>query len=108
MEGRLFLNVVVRQGATILQLLSSKNQSLLIRGDTFLVLNLGLDIVNGVRGFNIKGDGLACNIKREKHKGQQHSKRVTQRTEGVRMDRHDQIRHGRQPGIIENVIDPFI
>ena len=25
----------------------------------FLVLNLGLDIVDGVRGFDLKGDGLA-------------------------------------------------
>jgi hypothetical protein len=34
------------------------NQSLLVRGDTFLLLNLGLDIVDRVGGFDLKGDGL--------------------------------------------------
>jgi len=33
-KGRLLLDVVVTQGATILQLLASEDQSLLIRGDT--------------------------------------------------------------------------
>ena len=28
------------------------------QGVTFLVLNLSFDIVNGVAGFNLKGDGL--------------------------------------------------
>ena len=59
MQGRLLLNVVVREGAAIFQLLSSKDQTLLIRRNAFLVLDLGLDIVNGVRGFHIQGDGLA-------------------------------------------------
>ena len=27
---------------------------------TFLVLNLSLDVVNGVARFNFKGDGLPC------------------------------------------------
>lgn len=27
---------------------------------TFFILNFLLDIVNGVRGFNLKGDGLPC------------------------------------------------
>ena len=59
MQGRLLLDVVVREGAAIFQLLSSKDQTLLIRRNAFLVLDLGLDIVNGVRGFHIQGDGLA-------------------------------------------------
>ena len=59
MEGRLLLDVVIAKGAAVLQLLSGENQSLLIRGNTFLILNLGLDIVNGIRRFNIKGDGLS-------------------------------------------------
>ena len=33
MEGRLLLDVVVCQGAAILQLLASKDQALLVRGD---------------------------------------------------------------------------
>jgi len=58
-ESRLLLDVVVTQGATILKLLSSKDKTLLIRRNSFLVLDLGLDIVNGVRGLHIQGDGLA-------------------------------------------------
>jgi len=57
-EGRLFLDVVVRQGSAILELLSSKDESLLIWGDSFLVLDLGLDIFNGVSRLDVKSDGL--------------------------------------------------
>ena len=57
-KGGFLLNIVVRKSTSIFQLLSSENQTLLIRGNSLLVLNLGLDIVNGVRGFDIKGDGL--------------------------------------------------
>lgn len=45
MEGRFLLDVVVSKGATILELLTGENETLLIRGDTFLILNLGLDIL---------------------------------------------------------------
>ena len=48
MESALLLDVVITQGAPILQLLTSKDQSLLVRWDTLLVLNLGLDVVNGI------------------------------------------------------------
>ena len=58
-ESRLLLDVVVSQSATILQLLASKDQALLIRGNSFLVLNLALDVVDGVGGLDLKGDGLA-------------------------------------------------
>lgn len=39
-QSALLLNVVVRESATILQLLSCEDQSLLVGWDTFLVLNL--------------------------------------------------------------------
>jgi len=58
MESGLFLDVVVRESSAILKLLSSEDESLLIRGDTFLILDLGLDVLNGVRWLNIEGDGL--------------------------------------------------
>ena len=58
-EGGLLLDVVIRKGAAILQLLASKDQALLIRWDPLLVLDLGLDIVNGVTGLDVEGDGLA-------------------------------------------------
>ena len=38
MEGALLLDVVVAEGATVLQLLASEDEPLLVRGDPFLVL----------------------------------------------------------------------
>ncbi|KAF7078315.1 hypothetical protein CFC21_082774 [Triticum aestivum] len=58
-EGGLLLDVVVRKGAAILQLLAGKDQALLVRGNALLVLDLGLDIVDGVRALNLQSDGLA-------------------------------------------------
>jgi len=59
MQGGFLLDVIVGQRASILKLLSSKDQTLLIRRNSFLVLNLGLDVVDGVRRFDLKSDGLA-------------------------------------------------
>merc|ERR1712018_806490 len=59
MESALLLDVIIRKSSSVLELLSSKDQSLLIWRNSFLVLDLGLDILNGVRWFNLKGDGLA-------------------------------------------------
>jgi len=59
-ESGLFLDVVVREGPTIFELLASKDQPLLIRGDAFLVLDLGFHILNGIAWLNLKGDGLSC------------------------------------------------
>merc|ERR1719325_278806 len=58
MEGGLLLDVVVRKSSSIFQLLSSKDQPLLVWGDALLVLDLGLDILNGVRRLHLQGDGL--------------------------------------------------
>lgn len=58
-EGALLLDVVVGEGAAILELLAGEDQTLLIRGNTLLVLDLGLDIVDGVAGLHLKGDSLA-------------------------------------------------
>ena len=57
-EGGLLLNVVIGEGASILELLSSEDEALLIGRNTFLVLDLGLDVVNGVRWLNLEGDSL--------------------------------------------------
>ena len=59
MESGLLLDVVVRESASIFELLSGENQALLIRGNSLLVLNLGLDVVNSVGGLDLEGDGLA-------------------------------------------------
>jgi len=58
MESGLLLDVVVREGSAVLELLTSEDKSLLIWGNTLLVLDLGLDVLNGVCGLNIKSDGL--------------------------------------------------
>ena len=55
-KGRLLLDVVVRQGATILELFTSENETLLVWGNALLVLNLGLDVLNGVRGLDFERD----------------------------------------------------
>ena len=52
------LDVVVAQGAAILKLLTSEDQTLLVRGDTLLVLDLRLDVVDGVARLNVEGNGL--------------------------------------------------
>ena len=58
-ESRFLLDIVVRKGSSIFELLSSEDKSLLIGRDTFLILNLGFNILNGVWWFNIKSDGLS-------------------------------------------------
>ena len=57
-EGRLLLDVVVGQRSAVLQLLASKDQTLLVWRNALLVLDLGLDIVDGVGRFDLQGDGL--------------------------------------------------
>ena len=59
MEGGLLLDVVIRKGATVLELLASEDESLLIGRDALLVLDLGLHVVDSVGRLDLKGDGLA-------------------------------------------------
>jgi hypothetical protein len=47
------------EGAAVLQLLAGEDQALLIRGDALLVLNLLLNVVDGVGRLHLQGDGLA-------------------------------------------------
>lgn len=65
MESGLLLNVVVGESATILELLASEDETLLIRRNTFLVLDLALDVVDGVRGLHLEGDSLAGHCGRD-------------------------------------------
>ena len=75
MESGLLLDIVVGQGTSILQLLTSEDQTLLIWGNAFFVLknsvkvlfnkfqfylDLGLDIFNSVTRLHLKGDSLPC------------------------------------------------
>jgi len=57
-EGALLLDVVVRKGSAVLQLLSGKDESLLVWGDTLLVLDLSFDILDRVARLHLQGDGL--------------------------------------------------
>jgi len=59
MESGLLLNIIIRKGATVLELLSGEDQALLIRGDSFLVLDLRFNVIDGIRGLNLEGDGLS-------------------------------------------------
>ena len=53
------MDVVVREGPAVLELFSCKDETLLVWRDALLVLDLGLDVVDGVAGFDLKSDGLA-------------------------------------------------
>jgi len=59
MEGRLLLDVVVGERPTVLELFASENQPLLVWGDSFLVLNLSLDVLDAIASLDLQGDGLA-------------------------------------------------
>jgi hypothetical protein len=45
MQGRLLLDVVVGERAAVLELLAGEDEALLVRGNAFLILDLGLHIV---------------------------------------------------------------
>ena len=53
------LDIIIRQRTPVLQLLPSEDQTLLVRRDALFVLDLGLDIVDSVGGFDLEGDGFA-------------------------------------------------
>merc|ERR1712178_525334 len=56
---RLLLDVVVLQGAAILELLPSEDKTLLVWRDPLLVLDLSFHSLNGVSALHLEGDGLA-------------------------------------------------
>jgi hypothetical protein len=58
-QSRLLLDIVVAQGSSILQLLTSKDESLLVWWDTLLVLDLGFDVIDGIRGLDFQSDCLS-------------------------------------------------
>ena len=54
------MDVVVRKSSAVFELFSSEDESLLIRGNSFLVLDLSLDVIDGIRSLDIEGDRLSC------------------------------------------------
>ena len=60
MERGLLLDVVVGEGAAVFELLAREDEALLVGRDAFLVLDLGLDVLDGVAWLDVEGDGLSC------------------------------------------------
>jgi hypothetical protein len=58
-EGRLLLDVVVREGAAVLELLAREDQALLVGRDALHVLDLGLDVVDRLERLNLERDSFA-------------------------------------------------
>lgn len=58
MERGLLLDVVVGKCSTILQLLTGENETLLVRRYSLLVLNLCLNIIDGIRTLDLESYGL--------------------------------------------------
>jgi len=59
MKGAFLLDVIIGEGTSIFELFSSKDKTLLIWRNSFLVLDLGFDIFNGVGRLNLEGDGFS-------------------------------------------------
>jgi len=59
MEGGLLLYVIVGERTTVLELFTSKYEALLIGRDALLVLDFGLDVVDGVGRLNLERNRLA-------------------------------------------------
>lgn len=58
MQCGFLLNIVVGESAAVFELFSGEDETLLVGRDAFLVLNFGLDVVDGVGRFDLKGDGF--------------------------------------------------
>ena len=51
--------LLIRKSSPVLELLASKDQPLLVRGDALLVLNLRLDVIDGIGRLDLESDRLA-------------------------------------------------
>jgi len=60
MQGRLLLYVIVAESSPVFELFSGKDESLLVRRNSFLVLDLLFDVFDGVARLAVEGDGFAC------------------------------------------------
>src|SRR4051812_11109571 len=56
MKGGFRLNVVVGKGFAVFQLLAGEDEALLLRWDTFLVLDVLLHVLNGIGDFELEND----------------------------------------------------
>ena len=51
--------LLVAQGMAIFELFAGEDETLLVGKDALFVLDLGLHVVDGVRGLNLEGEGLS-------------------------------------------------
>jgi hypothetical protein len=58
-ESGFLLDIVVGEGAAVLELLSGKDETLLIERDSFLVLNFGFDVIDRMRRLDFQDNGFA-------------------------------------------------
>jgi hypothetical protein len=58
-EGRLLLDIVVRESPAIFELLTGEDEPLLVWRDALFVLDLGLDVLDRVRRLDLECDGLS-------------------------------------------------
>ena len=58
MDGGFLLDVVVGQGSVVFELLSGENETLLVGWDGLLVLDLVLEVLDGVGWLDVEGDVL--------------------------------------------------
>ena len=56
------MDIVFGEGSSILKLLTREDESLLIWWNSFLVLNLGLNVFDSVCWLDIEGDGLTSEV----------------------------------------------
>jgi len=59
MKGAFLLDVIIAQGAPVFELLACEDQTLLVGGNTLLILDLLLDVVNSIRRLDFESDSLA-------------------------------------------------
>jgi len=86
MKSRLLLDVIVGKSSAIFELLTGEDKTLLIGRDALFVLNFSLDIINGVRWLDLKGNGLT--------------------SEGLNEDLHatSESKHEMKSGLLLNVV----
>ena len=87
MQRRLLLDIVVAQGAAVLEMFAGEDQTLLTRRDALLVLDLRLHGVDGVAGLDLECDGLAGRHGGEQVHGAESRRKVVDLATGDRQVR---------------------
>ena len=56
MECGFFLDVVIGEGTAVFELFTGKDETLLVGGDAFFILDFRFNIIDRVGGFNFESD----------------------------------------------------